>query len=398
MKKILCFLITASLVLTSSSVVFAKQNQSSNQSKKSVTEQETTSKKDTKIKANKQSFKIKGAKVIKYGKYKLPISPITKGMGATVNFDKETAILTVEKATTKIVINFKEKTVTVNGVADTNSGIFTAKNDKKMTVLIKYIANALGVRVTVGKDKITTEIPGLNAPTLVTVTTVGNTVVANTLNNTNLYMYATANVVAGQATGGKAELYVGSKLVATDTSIVATDTTVTFTTSDTTPVNSELQAAIPVSGVVTVKLYNASNSAVVSAVANPTLTVDYVSPAITSITGAIQSVSGSAITIIVSGAGEVNDKVDVTKISLYDTTLNKTYQLTNTAGTGSVGVVSSTSQLTITLGTVDKQGLSGFGGSTVLLTIAPGSLLIDSAGNTSAVTATAQTIPVTIIH
>jgi len=397
MKKILCFIMTATLLLSTTSVAFAKQSTAVGQSKKHVTEDQKA-KKNVRIKEKKQSFKISASHVIKYGKYKLPISPITKGMGATVDFDKETAVLTVTKGTTTIVFNFKEKTVTVNGVVDTKSGLFKAKNNKKMTVLIKYIANKLGVRVKADGDNITTEIPGLDLPTGITVTPVGSTVVANTINSTTLYMTATANIIAGQATGGKAELYVGSKLVATDTTIAAVDTIVTFTTADETPINAELQALITEGGKVTVKLYNAEQQSVTSAVANPMLNVDYVAPTLTGITSATYSVSGSAITVVVSGAGIVNDKVDVTKISLYDSALGTTYQLTNEQGTGSIGAVSNENQLTIKLGTVDKLALAGFGGTTVYLNIAAGSILSDKAGNASPVLAQVQNIPVTITN
>ncbi|MDF2590045.1 MAG: S-layer protein [Anaerocolumna sp.] len=395
-KKILSVIIASSLLLSSTSVAFAKPIKAVALSKKTTTVQEKSSKKNVRIKEKKQSFKISGSPVIKYGKYKLPIKPITKGMGATVDFDKEKAILTVTKGTTTIVINFKEKTVLVNGVADTKSGIFTAKNDKKMNVLIKYIANKLGVRVNVSGDNITTEIPGLDLPTTVTVTPVGTNVVANTLNSTTLYFTATANVKAGQATGGKAELYVGSKLVATDDSISATDTTVTFTTADETPTNAELQALIPVGGQVTVKLYNAEQQSVISAVANPILKADYVAPSLTGITSAVYSVTGSAITLNVSGAGAVNDKVDVTKVSVTDTVSGITYQLTNTAGTGSVGIVTSDSKLTITLGSADKLALAGMKSQALVVNVAAGSLLSDIAGNTSTINTEFKNLPITI--
>ena len=177
-------MVTISLLVGSVSVAYAKPGNSHSQkenqknteaqvtdkqdqqSKGDVKKTEKTEKKDKTDKKNngkaygkKQSFKINGSSVIKYGKYKLPIRPVTKGMGATLDFDKTTGVITVIKDAVTIVINLKEKTVTVNGVADTNSGIFTAKNDKKSTVLIKYIADKLGVRLTFSKDKITVENP-----------------------------------------------------------------------------------------------------------------------------------------------------------------------------------------------------------------------------------------------
>lgn len=134
----------------------AKENQAVKKEEKQ--QEKTTAKAENKgqvVKASKQTFKIEGSPVIKFGKYKLPIRPLTKGIGADVKFDKASGTLTVTKGDTTIVINFKDKTVTVNGVADTDTKIFTAGNSKKMTVLVKYIANTLGVRVTVDKNKVT---------------------------------------------------------------------------------------------------------------------------------------------------------------------------------------------------------------------------------------------------
>jgi len=403
MRKLICIILAAAMVLTPSSMALAKQSnnnkdkqtQNQEQQVKESEEQQVQIQSNTRIKEKKSSFKINGAPVVKYGRYKIPISPITKGMGATVSYDKTTAVLTIKKDVTTIVIDFKNKVATVNGIADTDSGIFTAKNDKKMSVLVKYVAEVLGVRVSVGKDKITVTVPGLDFPTKVTITPEGGTVVANALNTTNLSMSAMATIKAGQATGGKAELYVGSKLITTDTTIAEKDTTVTFTTSDGTPTNAELQALVSAGGVVTVKLYNASNQGVTSVKANPTLAVDYVLPTITSVTGATLSVSGSAVTLAITG-GSQGDKVDVSKISFYDTALAKTYQLTNAAETGSVGIVTNANTIVITLGLTDREGLAGFGNSTVIMYLAAGPLLQDAAGNVSVAQA-AQTVPVTVI-
>ncbi len=430
-KKLICFILTVTLLLSTISVAYAKPGNAQAQNKQKTHQVEKqkeqqdkkqqeikaeiakpevikqdakkleekkkeAAKNNNKIKEKKQSFKINGSPVIKYGKYKLPINPVVKGMGAAVAFDKNTAVLTVTKGSTIIVINFKEKSVMVNGVADTNSGIFTAKNDKKMTVLIKYIAAKLGVRTAIDKDKVTVTVPGLDLPTSVTVTPVGISTVANTINTTTLYLEASATITAGQATGGKAELYVGAKLVATDMQIDAADTKVSFSTSDGTPTNVELQAIVPTGGIVTVKLYNAEGKSVISNVLNPTLFVDYTAPVITSVSSAAFSVSGSAITINAITVNAVNDKVDVTKISLNDTILGKSYQLTNLSGTGSVGIVSSDNTITIQLGSADILGLTGFGSSTLVLNIASGPLLYDAAGNTSASFSGVAALPVTV--
>jgi hypothetical protein len=392
MKKIICIIITATLVLTSATTAFAKPSFKGEQQNS-----QQTTKYNSSFKSKKQQFKLKASPVIKYGRFSLPIKPI-QAMGATVTFDKETAILTVVKGTITIVIDLKNKTVTNNGVADTNSGIFTAKSSKKNIVLIKYIAKALGIRTMFDKDKITVEVPGLDLPTNVTVTPVSSSaIVANTLNSTTLFMTASANIKPGQATGGKAELYVGTKLVAKDDIITATDSSLQFTTSDETPTNAELQVAVPVGGLVTVKLYNADNKYVRSSVANPTLIVDYETPTITGFTSAVYNVADNKLYLGVNGVRAIGDKVDVTRISLFDTILAKTYQLTNTPGTGSNGVVGSESILVINIGSADKLALVSYGNTTSYLTISVGSLLSDAAGNTSPGFTSAITIPVTII-
>ncbi len=237
----------------------------------------------------------------------------------------------------------------------------------------------------------------LNKPTNITITPVGTSVKANTLNTTTLYMEVKADITAGQATGGRAELYVDSKLIALDTVINATDTTVNFTTSDSSPTNGELKALVPKGGVVSVVIYNSSNKSATSTDKNPTLIVDYEVPVISGITTAILSLSNKTLTIYTNGVTALKDKVDVTKISLYDQTLNKYYQLTNLSGSGSVGTVSTTYSMTIELGYIDVAGLYGYGSSTVLLSIAPGALLYDDAGNTSVANNSTQVITAIVL-
>jgi hypothetical protein len=239
---------------------------------------------------------------------------------------------------------------------------------------------------------------GLNAPANVTVTAAGINVKPNTLNSTTLYMLAKADITAGQATGGKAELYVGSRLVATDTFIGASDTTVDFTTSDGTPVNAELMAAVPAGGIVAVRLYNASGAFVTSVTGNPTLTVDYSAPVITGVVSGIYFPAEKKLYITVTGAAAVGDIVDVTKISLYDASLAKSYTLTNIPGYGSTGSIASSNTLIINLSSADKASLTGFEGSDVTLSIGAASLLSDAAGNFSVPFTAAITVPVTVIQ
>jgi hypothetical protein len=423
MKKLFCFIITAALVLSFSTVALAKphttgksntrytqqvnskqEKQKQEKEKKEKLKQEKKKQekqkqeKNKQVKEKKNEFKINGSPAIKYERYIIPISPITKGMGAKLTFDKTTAVLTVEKDTTKLVIDLKNKTVTINDVEDTNTGIFTAKNDKKSIVLVKYIASALGVRADMDKDKVTVEEQVIDLPTNIKLAAAGTVVKENTVNTTTQYLSATATITAGQATGGKAELYVGSKLVATDTAIAAADTSVTFNTLEIAPTNEKLRELIPTGGVITIKLYNAKGQSVVSAVANPSLVVDYEVPTLTGVNSTVYSVSGGAITINVTGASAVGDIVDVTKISLTDTASGATYQLTSTPQTGSVGVVKSDSLLEINLGLTDRLGLTNFGKTGLILTVSTGSFLTDNAGNTSTDVSATLIVPVTVIQ
>ncbi len=382
MKKLILFLTTVLIFLSFSSTdpAYAKKVDRHNNYQYTWT---------------RQKFRIDKSQILKCGKYRVPVTPITKGMGAATDYKKKTAILTIETDTVKIVIDFNKNTVTVNGTVDYNSGIFTAKSNKRMKVLMQYIANALGGCVTVGDDWIVVDTPKLNAPTGIKITPIGSAAVPNTLNSTTVLMTATANIKAGQATGGRAELYVANRLVAIDNSISANDTSVAFTTGDNSPTNAKLQAIVPSGGIVTVKLYNTKNESVTSSVGNPTLVTDYVVPTISGISSAVFNTSGQ-LNLNVTGAGAVGDIVDVTKLTLYDYNLGKAYQLTNQAKIGSAGAVKSDSLITITLGTADKAGLSGFGTGTMLLTVASGSFLKDKAGNTSVNFTANQTVSVNV--
>ncbi|HHT87984.1 MAG TPA: hypothetical protein GX002_03110, partial [Clostridiales bacterium] len=341
----------------------------------------------------KAKFEIKKSPMIKNGKYKLPTKPVTDGMGAGVDYKKE--ILTITKDGINIVINFKDETVRVNGVADTSSGIFTAKKKDVMNVLIKYIGRILGFSVNVNDDEIGVEIPSLAAPRDITVTPVGSNIIPNTINKSTIYISVTATITAGQATGGKAELYIGSKLIATDYDIKATDTTVTFNTSDGTPTNAELMALIPTGGKVSVKLYNVYNN-MVSSKSGPTLKVDYIAPTLTGISSVIYNRTTHQLYFSVSGAGAIGDKVDVSKITVYDYTLGKTYQLTSSEK-GSEGYVNSANSLVVNIGKADRKALSAFETTNMYIIISSGSFIRDEAGNTSQINTRAVSLPVTVV-
>ncbi|MGE4418620.1 MAG: DUF4214 domain-containing protein [Sulfurimonas sp.] len=138
-------------------------------------------------------------------------------------------------------------------------------------------ASAATTSVTLSGESIDATAP--TAPTGVTLTPSGGTVVENTLNGTNTNLTASATITAGEATGGSAVLKVDGTTIATDSTIASDDTTVSFDigTSET----SALQAAVAAGGTVTVEAIDAVGNATASTVSNPTLTVDYMAPSVT---------------------------------------------------------------------------------------------------------------------
>ncbi len=133
------------------------------------------------------------------------------------------------------------------------------------------------------------------APTSITLTPVGGTVVANTLNTTNTRLDVSATIAAGQATGGTAELLLDGALLAglKDTDIQSGDISVDFSTG--TSDNAALRSAISAGGVISIRLKDATGNSIVSGAGdNPTLTVDYTAPAApTSVT--LTPISGTVV-------------------------------------------------------------------------------------------------------
>lgn len=381
MKKIIGILIIIALLATSFSVaVFADKDENSDSNERN------------------SSFKI-NEPVIKYGKFKLPLGLVEKGMGADIAY--KNGVISISKGNIIIEIDLYNKKVyvTTNSirVEDTNSSIFTSHNKKKMTVLINYIAAKLGIRTHINGDDVVITEPSITAPASVVLTPMGGTVVINTLNSTNLFLQAQASITAGQATGGKAELYIGSKLVATDTSIISTDTIITFNSSDGTPTAAELQVLIPTGGKVTIKLYNSAGGFVTSKDGNPTLKVDYSAPLMSSISAAIYYPALKKINLFISGTIQKNDVLDVTKVQITDANPVISRILTNVATTDSKGVAVNGSVITIKLGTADTVALATVGGDDASLTLLTGNIITDAAGNPPASLSVAQTVKLTTV-
>ena len=224
-----------------------------------------------------------------------------------------------------------------------------------------------------------TVITKLDSPTNIVLTPIGSSVVANTINSSTIYLTAAASIKAGQAIGGRAELYVGDKLIATDNIINEYDTSVAFTTAENT--NIGLMALIPSGGVVSVKLYNAQNDMVASK-DNPTLIVDYIAPTLTGISSVIYNRIAHQLYFTVTGAGAIGDNVDVTMLTMYDQVFGRYYQLTASTN-GSTAIVNSENSLVVNIGNTDRIALSSFDTSNLYMNIAEGSLIKDLAGNQS---------------
>lgn len=199
---------------------------------------------------------------------------------------------------------------------------------------------------TTNVDSTVVDTTAPTAPTAVTLTPVGGNVVANTVNGTNTNLTFAATITAGEATGGKAEFYVGATKIGTDTTVLVSDTTVTFNPAYTT--TTELQAGITAGGVVTCKLYDAAGNVITSTASNPTLIVDYVAPIVVGGVGTkTLSTTSAQITfsenIIITTpavgrfAGAVGNSADTTTApSVANAVVTLTFTSIFTTGTASV--------------------------------------------------------------
>ncbi|MDO9318527.1 MAG: calcium-binding protein [Gammaproteobacteria bacterium] len=236
------------------------------------------------------------------------------------------------------------------------------------------------------------------APTAVSLTTFGGTVLANALNASNTNMTATAAITAGQATGGNAVLKAGATTIATDSTILAGDTAATFNLGSAT--TAALQAAVTAGGVVTVTLTDAVGNASVSAVANPTLAVDYTPPTAptavvltavggTVVANSLNSTNTNMTATATIGAGEVTGGSAVLKIGATTFATDNTILAGDTAATFSLGVATNAAL---------QAAIAAGGVATVTVTDAVGNSAVSAVANpTLAVDYTAPTAPTAVV-
>ena len=167
-------------------------------------------------------------------------------------------------------------------------------------------------------------------PTAVTFTAIGGIVVANTVNTTNTNFTGGATIIAGEATGGYAELLISGNPFSTpikDNTIADQDTLVFFDAGLTS--NTAVQTQITAGGVLSARLYDAAGNYIDNEVANPIIIADYIIPTFASVAlGADEYVNASEAT-----AG-VNIAIITTGVEN-----GRTVSCTITSATGNVGPV-----------------------------------------------------------
>jgi|GEM_PF-2286324 len=138
MKKFLCVLLTIAMLL-SAAVVYAKPNESN--TKNNQKGNETAS-----VIINGKQYWLNDGFVIRYNDFQLPVKIIEEGLGANVDWNDTSKIITIKSGNITLVMNLKTRVIKVNGFEIKNS-VFTANNKNKTISLIKFIAEVLGKNI-----------------------------------------------------------------------------------------------------------------------------------------------------------------------------------------------------------------------------------------------------------
>jgi len=181
MKKVLCFLISLFLIVSAcTSAVYAKNNKDNNKWETKYT-QELKNLRNELVKwmrnpnkryeilqniiklknkyndnslsifVNGEEIDLKDSPVIKYGNYQLPVKPISKGLKAELSYNAKTNVITISKDGMTVVIDLRNKKVTLNG-SEIETDLFKNSKNDKTIVLIKFIASILGCKVNPDDD------------------------------------------------------------------------------------------------------------------------------------------------------------------------------------------------------------------------------------------------------
>ncbi len=105
----------------------------------------------TSIFINGKEYSSNEGNIIRYKNFQLPTNPITEGLGANLNWNEKTHVITISKGNISLVINLESKKITINSFEIKNS-VLTINKKNNTIVLIKFIAQALGNRAEIYED------------------------------------------------------------------------------------------------------------------------------------------------------------------------------------------------------------------------------------------------------
>ena len=142
MKKLMCVLLTI-LLLFSSMAVLANHDDKHGFNWKRDDKSYYPNDESTSIFINGEEYLFNDGDVIKYNGFQLPVKPIEEGLGANVDWNEKTSIVTIKDGNISLVMNLKTKVIKVNGFEIKNSVLTTGNKNKTLT-LIKFIAEVLG--------------------------------------------------------------------------------------------------------------------------------------------------------------------------------------------------------------------------------------------------------------
>lgn len=145
MKKIFCAVLACIILLSSTAGIAANGLEDSNEEFNYyyIDENYESSVKNYSTLINGREYFANDGYVIRYKNFKLPVKPVQDGLGAEVNWNSKTHIVTITCENVTLVMNLDMNLVKVNGFEIKNSILTTGKRYKTI-VLIKFIAQVLG--------------------------------------------------------------------------------------------------------------------------------------------------------------------------------------------------------------------------------------------------------------
>lgn len=97
----------------------------------------------TSIFINGREYSVNDGDTIKYKNFVLPVKPVQEGLGANVNWNSKTHIVTITDGNITLIMNLDNNKIKVNGF-DIKNSVLTSNKKNQTIVLIKFIAEVLG--------------------------------------------------------------------------------------------------------------------------------------------------------------------------------------------------------------------------------------------------------------